>query len=125
VKFSPVKEIAPKFASADFQNICRLVSKKCSGFFRLRGNTAANYYSDPLTLVTVQASSYNSLLTTEWPFQETIKVTAFDSPKTVFQPRLITELHIIRCTCLSSYFIQLLAYNSYCLKIKRSVKYKS
>jgi len=28
VKFSPVKEIASKNASADFQNICRLASKK-------------------------------------------------------------------------------------------------
>ena len=42
VKFSPVKEIACKFASADFQNFCRLVSKKSAksaGFVRLRGNT--------------------------------------------------------------------------------------
>ena len=35
--------------------------------------------------------------------------------KTVCQARLITELHIIRCTCLSSYFTRLQVYNSYCL----------
>jgi len=32
VKISFVKEIASKFASADFQNFCRLASKK-SAFF--------------------------------------------------------------------------------------------
>jgi len=32
VKFSPVKEIASKFASADFQNFCWLVSKKSACF---------------------------------------------------------------------------------------------
>ena len=43
VKFSPVKEIASNFASANFQNCCRLASKKSAEsavFFRLRGNTA-------------------------------------------------------------------------------------
>jgi len=44
-----------------------------------------------------------------------MKVTAFDSPKTICQARLITELHTIRCTCLSSYFTRLQVYNSYCL----------
>jgi len=48
-----------------------------------------------------------------------MKVTAFDSPKTICQARLITELHTIRCTCLSSYFTRLQVYNSYCLKNKR------
>jgi len=45
VKFYPVEEIASKFASADFQNFCRLASKKSAGsagFFRLRGNTVYN-----------------------------------------------------------------------------------
>ena len=42
MKFSPVEEIASKFASADFQSYCQLVSKKSAesaGFFQLRGNT--------------------------------------------------------------------------------------
>jgi len=37
-----VEEIASKFASADFQNVCRLASKQSvenAVFFRLRGNT--------------------------------------------------------------------------------------
>jgi len=40
VKFSPVKEIASKNASADFQNFCRLASKKTAEsavFFGLEG----------------------------------------------------------------------------------------
>ena len=43
MKFTPVKEITSKNASADFQNICRLASNKSAEsavFFRLRGNTA-------------------------------------------------------------------------------------
>ena len=45
VEFSPVKEIASKFASADFQNICRLASKKVPKvpFFRLG--------RDPISLI--------------------------------------------------------------------------
>jgi len=40
VKFSPVEEIASKFAIADFQNFCRLASKKSAEsavFFVLEG----------------------------------------------------------------------------------------
>jgi len=46
VKISFVKEIVSKFASADFQNFCRLASKKSAesaSFSRLRGNTVAYY----------------------------------------------------------------------------------
>jgi len=46
VKFSPVKEIASKNASADFQNFCRLASKKgaeSAVFFGLEGTLLATH----------------------------------------------------------------------------------
>jgi len=46
-----MKEIAPKNASADFKNFCRLASKKggeSAGFFRLRGNTVDNVFNEYL-----------------------------------------------------------------------------
>jgi len=56
VKFSPVEEIASKFASADFQNFCRLASKKVPEvpvFFRLRGNTVVLYASLSRNLIEI------------------------------------------------------------------------
>jgi len=50
VKFSPVEEIASKFASAGFQNFYRLASKtnaEIACFFRLRGNTDKHSPSKP------------------------------------------------------------------------------
>jgi len=44
VKFSPVEEIASIFASADFQNFCRLASKKVLKllfFFSIEGTLSA------------------------------------------------------------------------------------
>jgi len=50
----------------------------------------------------------------------------FHSPKTGSQAHLKTELHIIRCTCLSPLACtRLQAYNSYRLKIKTTVRHKS
>jgi len=55
-----------------------------------------------------------------------MKVTAFDSPKTVSQAHSIPEIHIVRCTCLSPLaYTRLHAYNPYRLKIKSSIRYKS
>jgi len=45
-----------------------------------------------------------------------MKVTAVESPKTISQEHLITELHIVRCICLSTFtYTRLQAYSSYCL----------
>jgi len=43
VKFSPVKEIASKFAIADFQNCCRLVSKESAVAFGLEGTLTQHH----------------------------------------------------------------------------------
>jgi len=46
MKLSPMEEIASKFASVDFQNFCRLASKKSAEsavFFGLEGTVLQRY----------------------------------------------------------------------------------